>query len=163
MNLIEDKMVTVNLRLEIFLFKFKFMRFIKGCSQRYLQIRDWVFWDISFLLFKRNFAVRRGGQITKSSHLERHKRTHSGEKPHRCTMCEFSSITISKLKVHMMRMHTGEKPFKCDQCNYNCASSGHLQRHMKTHTGEKPFRCNTCSKAFGQKGHLAKHIRIHTT
>ena len=57
----------------------------------------------------------------------------SGEKPHRCTMCEFSSITNGQLKVHTLRNHTGEKPFKCYQC----------------------------SKAYKEKGDLTKHSRIH--
>ena len=85
----------------------------------------------------------------------------SGEKPHRCTMCEFSSITTSQLKVHMMEMHTGEKPFKCNQCNYPFAQSGNLQRHMRTHSGERPFQCNKCSKAYIQKRDLTRHSRIH--
>ena len=95
--------------------------------------------------------------------LKTHKRTHSCEQPHRCTMCEFSSITTGDLKVHMMRKHTGEKPFKCNQCNFTCASSGNLQRHMRTHTGEKPFRCNKCSKAYKEKRNLTKYFRIHIT
>ena len=82
-----------------------------------------------------------------SSNLKQLKRTHAGEKPHRCTMCELSGISTKQLDVHMMSQHTREKPFKCNQCNY-----GELQRHMKTHTGEKSFRCNKCNKALRTKG-----------
>ena len=83
-------------------------------------------------------------------------RTHSGEKPHRCTTCEFSSIATGNLKKHMMRNHTGEKPFKCNQCNYACTHSSDLHRHMRTHSGE-----NRCSKAYKHKIDLTKHLKIH--
>ena len=69
-------------------------------------------------------------------------RSHSGEKPHRCTMCEYSCIQALNLTEHMMRAHTGEKLFKPVQlCLYLFFS---FQQHMRTHSGEKLFKCNHC-------------------
>ena len=102
-------------------------------------------------------------ETTRSSSMQRHKKTHSGEKPHQCPICDYSSISPGTIKVHMMRKHTGEKPFKCDQCNYACITSGHLLEHMRTHTGERPFKCNQCGKTFTQRGSLIKHSRAHQT
>ena len=35
--------------------------------------------------------------------------THSGEKPHKCSQCDFSSITNCDLTIHIRRAHTGKK------------------------------------------------------
>ena len=66
-----------------------------------------------------------------------HKRTHTGEKPFRCTYpgCDYSSAKKSNLNYHE-RTHTGEKPFTCTYpgCDYSTASSSnHINSH---HCGE---------------------------
>ena len=60
-----------------------------------------------------------------------HEMTHSGEKPHKCSQCDFSSITTSHMTIHMRSAHTGEKPFNCDQC---------LAMHLQQTNGFATFR-----------------------
>ena len=48
--------------------------------------------------------------FTWSSHLIRHKRIHSDEKPYRCKTCAKRFRENSKLKIHE-RIHTEEKPY----------------------------------------------------
>ena len=71
----------------------------------------------------------------------------TGEKPFKCSVCEYSCSHSGHLKTHMM-MHTGEKPFNCSVCEYSYSNSGHLKTHMMMHTGEKPFKCSVCEYSF---------------
>ena len=103
----------------------------------------------SVLIFFNNFDMRM------------HEMTHSGEKPHKCSQCDFSSIQTSQLTIHMRRAHTGEKPYTCDQCDNSFVSATELQSHKISHTEEKTFQCNDCSKTFKHNKSLTRHGRIH--
>ena len=51
-----------------------------------------------------------------------------------CEYCGKVFVNCSNLKVHR-RSHTGEKPYKCSICSYSTPQGSKLTRHMKTHTG----------------------------
>ncbi|XP_061521531.1 zinc finger protein 79-like isoform X2 [Phycodurus eques] len=55
------------------------------------------------------------------------------------------------------RTHTGEKPFTCSICNTSFSDSSTLGKHKRRHTGEKPFSCNVCDKRFPFKFQVKKH------
>ena len=80
---------------------------------------------------------------------------------HECDVCEKVFRSPSHLARHM-RTHTKEKPYECEVCEKRFSESGNLTKHMRTHTKEKPYECEVCEKCFSQSGNLKKHMRIHT-
>jgi len=73
-------------------------------------------------------------------------RTHTGEKTHRCQICQTSFAQICYLKKHM-QIHYGEKPHECQICEKAFTQSGYLKIHMETHSGEKPCNYQLCQNA----------------
>lgn len=93
---------------------------------------------------------------------QNHVNTHTGVKPHNCKFCSSSFTTSGELARHTRYRHTHEKPHKCHECDYASVELSKLKRHIRCHTGERPYQCPHCTYASPDTFKLKRHLRIHT-
>lgn len=93
--------------------------------------------------------------------LERHIRSHTGEKPNICDDCGKAFSTSSSLNTHR-RIHSGEKPFSCSICPKTFTASSNLYYHKMIHFQEKPHKCPHCPRSFPTPGDLRNHSFTHS-
>ena len=78
-----------------------------------------------FLFFLKDKAERRhfecdvcGREFTRQSSVNRHMRTHTGERPYERDVCH-KTLTRNHLLVGHKRTRTDERPYECDVCLKN--------------------------------------------
>ncbi|KAM9751305.1 zinc finger protein 64 [Menidia menidia] len=100
-------------------------------------------------------------RFSRRDKLNMHSRSHTGERPHKCKHCSYAAADSSSLKKHL-RIHYDERPFKCQICPYASRNSSQLTVHLRSHTGDAPFQCQQCDAKFKINSDLKRHVRIHS-
>ena len=59
-------------------------------------------------------------------------------------------------------MHTGEKPHKCQICDVTFGRKGDLKRHSEFILANKHINSIYVDSTFVSKSHLNNHSRVHT-
>lgn len=104
----------------------------------------------NFVCFACNYACRHTYRILA------HVRTHTKEKPHPCTMCNYRSGTTTGLRSHLLSAHIvvapcDEKKFRCTLCNFQTTNIQYVKHHVKNihinNFEQKPrqFSCFHCT------------------
>ena len=112
------------------------------------------------------------------SNLKRHKRTHTGVKPHVSTRDQMANKYIN------ITANTAMKTHRCDYCHKTFHNRSNLKRHQLAHTSVKPYvstrgqmanktinitantamkihRCDDCHKRFHNRSNLKRQTHTH--
>lgn len=113
---------------------------------------------------KKNHACETCGKAFRDVyHLNRHRLSHSDEKPFSCPICQQRFKRKDRMSHHV-RSHQGgvEKPYVCPHCSKAFSRPDHLNSHVRqVHSSERPFKCPTCESSFATKDRLRAHMIRH--
>jgi len=103
--------------------------------------------DFECKLCKKSFNSAEDLNLHKSSHNK-----------YTCELCHAKFRSNTDLIRHS-RQHTGEKPHKCEICNISYSRKSTLTRHKNfVHLKDTTHQCEMCRKIFARRCSLLKHI-----
>ncbi|XP_075971238.1 uncharacterized protein LOC142973442 [Anticarsia gemmatalis] len=106
-----------------------------------------------------------GKQLASRSALARHRRVHSGERPHACPTCGRSFAQREVMLRHTL-IHDEQRPYQCPECPKSFTQRGALRSHARAHAPAHAralaiHRCSRCPKVFLYASGLSRHMMMH--
>ncbi|KAH8383286.1 hypothetical protein KR009_007719 [Drosophila setifemur] len=96
--------------------------------------------------------------------LYKHKMIHDNEtKRLECQVCGFKTRTKAHLERHT-RSHTGDKPFACPVCNKRFSQMYNMKAHLREHESpgtnrHRRFHCAKCTHTFINEQNYVSHVQ----
>eukprot|EP00064_Thunnus_orientalis_P006660 superscaffoldBa00000703_g6678 len=87
------------------------------------------------------------------------------KKNHGCDMCGKAFRDVYHLNRHKLS-HSDEKPFECPICQQRFKRKDRMTYHVRSHDGgvHKPYICSVCGKGFSRPDHLSCHVKhVHSS
>uniref|UniRef100_A0A1A7Y3W8 Zinc finger protein 473 n=1 Tax=Iconisemion striatum TaxID=60296 RepID=A0A1A7Y3W8_9TELE len=138
----------------------------------------------AFEIMENKTCLLCGKYFAREVDMERHMKSHSEDRPYKCSFCQKRFKNPYVLKRHereICKSREQKKPKRkeisrpstepssdvsvegkiCPICNRILPCTADIAKHLRSHTEERPFICVTCEKGFKYKDTLKKHQIIH--
>ena len=119
---------------------------------------DRSFLGLRFVLFSDQFKITWTGSCVDPFVQKKVKISKDSNGIYTCpeTSCGFSSRKWNHAREHY-KTHSGEKPFQCKLCDKKFSQKGTCINHIRTHDDSFKFKCSYCDSKFADRRYLKKH------
>ena len=118
--------------------------------------------------FKRGFECDHcGRKFYDYRYYKSHMRTHLGEKPYSCHICNRSFGIENVLKKHMLihneqnQQPSQAQQYRCSLCPSTFSSTQELKEHTQTHASQRLHKCHYCNLRFSSEKRRNIHEKSH--
>jgi len=96
--------------------------------------------------------------FSRSDTLNIHMRSHTDDKPYKCSLCDKSFSESRYLQTHQHSAHSNSRPYLCSYCGKTFTTDKLMKHHVRIHTGAKQYSCEHCSERFARLDKLETHL-----